>query len=129
MTVLAGRHVLIVEDEPLIAMDLEMVLNEAGCASVSTATTLADAIAQIGTRRFDVAVLDVTLHGSKVYPAADALAEQAVPFLFMTGHSSNVVPERHRGRPVLGKPYGPTTLVATVARIAAGRERAQGGRH
>jgi DNA-binding NtrC family response regulator len=125
MTVLAGRHVLIVEDEPLIAMDLEMVLNEAGCASVSTATTLADAIAQIGARRFDVAVLDVTLHGSKVYPAADALAERAVPFLFMTGHSTNAMPERHRDRPLLGKPYDPAGLIATVARVVSGRERPQ----
>jgi DNA-binding NtrC family response regulator len=129
MSALAGQHVLIVEDDTLIAMDLEAVLHDAGCTSVSIAATLDDAIEQIGARRFDVAVLDVTLRGSKVYPAADALADRAVPFLFMTGHSNNVLPERHRGRPVLGKPYNPATLAATVARVAAGRERAPGSLH
>jgi hypothetical protein len=77
MSVLAGRHVLIVEDDILIAMDLEEVLQEAGCASVSLAATVGDAVAQISSRRFDVALLDVTLHGSKVYPAADANATPA----------------------------------------------------
>jgi CheY-like chemotaxis protein len=127
VSALAGKHILVVEDDALIAMELEDVLEGAGCASVSTATTLADAMAQIGARRFDAALLDVALNGSMVYPAADALADQAVPFLFMTGHSMNVMPERHRGRPLLGKPYDPPVLVAMVARIAAGQERGATG--
>jgi DNA-binding NtrC family response regulator len=123
MTALAGRHILVVEDETLIAMELEDVLHDAG-ATVSVAGSLSDALRKIAARRFDVAVLDVALHGEQVYPAADSLAAQAVPFVFMTGHSAQAMPEAHRNRPLVGKPCNPAMLVAMIARVASGYERA-----
>ncbi len=64
-------------------------------------------------------MLDVDLGDGKVFPVADRLAAQGVPFLFLTGSRRQDLPERFRERPHLPKPYHERTLVETLRRSLA----------
>ena len=100
------RNILIVEDEPLIAMMLEDFLEvlERGVAGV--ADTCATALATIAGGGVDAAILDVNLRGGEKSTAvAEALAERGVPFIFATGGGDEGVDERFRDRPRLQKPF------------------------
>ena len=99
-------NILIVEDEPLIAMMLEDFLEvlERGVAGV--ADTCAAALEAISNGGVDAAILDVNLRGGEKSTAvAEALAERGVPFIFATGGGDEGVDERFRDRPRLHKPF------------------------
>jgi CheY-like chemotaxis protein len=102
---LSGRHILVVEDEIMVLMLIEEMLAELGCASVTAAATVDQALEAIDANVFDVALLDVNLNGTKSYPVADALAMRGVPFLFATGYSDHGLKDGYPGRPVLTKPF------------------------
>jgi DNA-binding response OmpR family regulator len=102
----APQRVLIVEDEPLIAMMLEDFLDILGKTVAGSADCVADALARIQDGGIDAAILDVNLRGGeKSWPIADALAAADVPFVLATGGSGDAVEPRHRSRPVLPKPF------------------------
>ena len=114
---LGGMRVLVVEDEGLIAMDLAATLRRAGCTVVGPARRVAHALRHVADDAPDVAILDVNLAGEPVFPVADALAERGVPFTFLSGYGRNMLPERLRDRPLLGKPYSAGPLLATIERL------------
>lgn len=114
---LAGRRILVVEDEMLVLLNIEDMLADVGCRSVSAAATVAQALALIDAQPFDAAMVDVNLDGRKSYPVADALAARGVPFLFSTGYSGQSMEDGYRDRPVLGKPYRSVELVAALAQL------------
>ena len=100
------RSVLIVEDEPLIAMMLEDFVETLGHRVAGTADSVADALERIGTGGFDLAILDVNLRGGEPsWPVADALADRGVSYVFSSGGAAEHAPERHRAAPTLPKPY------------------------
>jgi CheY-like chemotaxis protein len=102
----AGHSILIVEDEPLIAMMLEDFLDSLGHRVVGTAETVDEAIARAEEGGFDVAIIDVHLKGGEtIWPVADRLNEKGVPFILATGGHIEPPPERHAAAPVLTKPY------------------------
>ncbi|RBP16045.1 response regulator receiver domain-containing protein [Roseiarcus fermentans] len=78
-------RILIVDDEPLIAMLAEDWLNELGHETVGPALTLEDAVRLLD-EAFDAAILDVSLGAGTSYPLAERLRERGVPFAFATGH-------------------------------------------
>jgi DNA-binding response OmpR family regulator len=117
-----AHSILVVEDEPLLAMDLERLLDEVGFRVIGPATTTARAIRFIDDERPDLAVLDLNLGGEMVFPLLDVLAERAIPFLIVSGHSPEMVPAQHRHRPLLQKPYDPAALLRTVHRLLAGND-------
>ncbi len=102
---LSASHVLVVEDEMLVLLNLEDMLADLGCKSVSAAATVGQALALIDAKAFDVALVDVNLDGKKSYSVADALVARGVPFVFSTGYSGQSLKDGYRDRPVLGKPY------------------------
>lgn len=102
---LTGRRVLVVEDEMMILIMIEGMLGDLGCADITSAATIEQALSVMDAQAFDAACLDVNLNGYESYPIADALAASGVPFAFSTGYSDHDMRERHRGRPVLKKPY------------------------
>jgi CheY-like chemotaxis protein len=117
----AGLHILLVEDEALIAMMAEDMLDSIGCASVSIATTIAEALALIAQKRFDVALLDVNLNGERSMAVADAAAAAGLPYIFTTGYGAGGMASPHAAAPVLAKPYGMADLEMMLARCAADR--------
>jgi CheY-like chemotaxis protein len=103
--VTACRSVLIVEDEPLIAMMLEDFLDSLGHEVAGSCDNLADALGRVEEGGFDVAILDVNLNGQQVWPVADRLAARGIPYVLATGGHIEPPPATHAEAPVLAKPY------------------------
>lgn len=114
---LSGRSILVVEDEMLVLLNVEDMLADLGCTSVSAAATADQALALIAAQAFDAAMVDVNLDGIQSYPVADALAARGVPFVFSTGYSGESLDDGYRDRPVLGKPYREADLVEVLTRL------------
>jgi CheY-like chemotaxis protein len=101
----AFRNILIVEDEPLIAMMLEDFLDSLGHNVVATVETVQDALSKVEDGGFDVAIIDVHLKGEHVWPVADALSQRGIPFILATGGHISPPPPEYENSPVLSKPY------------------------
>ncbi|MDO7844363.1 response regulator [Sphingomonas immobilis] len=112
-------NILIVEDEPLIAMMLEDFLDILGKSLAGSADNIASALEVIGGGAVDAAILDVNLRGGETsWPIADALAEQGIPFVFASGGSNDSVAERFKGRPTLAKPFTMDAVAAALDALA-----------
>lgn len=111
------RRVLVVEDEMIVALFMEELLGELGYQVAGVIPRLEEGLARAGDGSFDVAILDVHLNGKDVFPLADALAERGIPFAFATGYGERSIPERHRKRPTLQKPFRPDELAKTIAQL------------
>jgi CheY-like chemotaxis protein len=107
---LAGRRILIVEDEAMIALLIEDVLTDLGSTVVGPAARLDEALALARSAEVDLAALDLNLAGDAVYPVAEALAQRGIPFVFMTGYGQFGIAEPWRGRPSIAKPFRPSQL-------------------
>lgn len=116
-----GRRILIAEDETIVALFLEDVLSELGHEVAGVVSRVDEAMARAKDGSFDVAILDVHLAGKDVFPFADALAEQGIPFVFATGYGEQGLPDRYRDRPTLEKPFRPEDLAATIAALTSTR--------
>ena len=111
---LASKRILIVEDEPLLAMDIEGRLEHAGCKVVGPAGTLASAKKLIAEADFDAAVIDVNLAGLQVDELAVVLTQKAVPFAFMTGYGREALPRGFQDALMLSKPFSDGQLRAVL---------------
>ena len=112
---LAGRRVLVVEDEPFIAMTLEDMLTDFGCVVAGSVSQISEALAIIATGELDAAVLDVNLGTQKIDAVADELARRGFPFVFTTGYGRTGVPAPHNKRGVVQKPFRAEELAAALA--------------
>lgn len=117
---LVGRRVLVVEDEPLVALEIEAELTDAGATVVGPAGSLEAAARFIEAGGIDVALLDANLAGQPVGALAAALDARGVPFGFASGYGPSGLPEGFRDRPLLGKPFGAEALIALVGGLLAG---------
>jgi CheY-like chemotaxis protein len=102
---LAGRRVLLVEDESLIIMLIEDALADLGCEIAGVASRFEDAISKARTLAFDIAVLDVNLNGLRTFPIAEIIKARGIAFVFATGYGSTSVPEGLNTVPILQKPF------------------------
>ena len=100
-----GRSILVVEDEPLIAMMLEDFLETLGHSIHASCDNLSDALAACESGGFDLAILDVNLKGELVWPAAEALRARGVPFVIASGGHVEPPPASFEDAPLLEKPY------------------------
>jgi CheY-like chemotaxis protein len=113
---LKGLRVLIVEDELIIAMELESLLRRLGCVVLDPAPTVKRALRAVGHQQADVAVIDVNLQGERATPVAEALQEQGVPFVLLTGYGSERLPERAlQDVPCLRKPVNGHELASGIS--------------
>lgn len=111
---LAGCHILLVEDEYMLARDFCEWLQDAG-ATVAGPTGDADEAAEIVSReRLDAAVVDINLGSGPAFDLAARLEAQGVPFLFATGYHEGAIPAAHKNAPLLEKPFRPQQLVSAV---------------
>jgi len=111
-------RILIVEDEMLVAMNIEDMLLDLGHEVAGLASRLAGAVSLAREAAVDVAMLDVNLAGEASFPVADVLAERGIPFLFATGYGVQGIEERYRDRPILQKPFRAGELAAALEAIA-----------
>jgi CheY-like chemotaxis protein len=118
MPALSGKHVLVVEDEGLVAMMIEDAITAAGGTLTAVCSSVQKALSVIGApgTRIDVALLDLNLGGEKSYPVAAALAERGVPFAFSTGYSADGLAPEWRSAPAIQKPFMEADLVAVLER-------------
>ncbi len=114
----AKRRILVVEDEMLIGMLLEDMLTDMGFQVVAIVPRLKEALAAVERESFDLAVLDVHLHGESAFPVAEALIAKGVPFIFATGYGERGLPENYRSRPVLQKPFAKDDLERLLKALA-----------
>lgn len=112
---LAGKRILLIEDEPLVAMDLEELIRGAGCRIAATAATVAAARDAVETTPCDAALLDANLGGEAVDEIAAALTRKGIPFAFATGHGRDALPAAFREAPLIGKPFEPEQVLAVLA--------------
>ena len=117
---LAGKRILVVEDEYFIASDLKRALAAAG-AEVAGPTGDAARGLGLATGGVDGAVLDVNLDGADSYSIADALAQRAVPYMFLTGYDGWALPERHRTALRVTKPFHMDMVIDEVVRLVTAR--------
>jgi|tagenome__1003787_1003787.scaffolds.fasta_scaffold20392558_3 CheY-like chemotaxis protein len=117
----AWRRVLVVEDELIIALEIEDALRRAGYAVVGLVSTVQEAERLAREEPLDAVVLDVSLHGGRAFPIADALAARVVPFVFVTAYSREALPERFRDRPFVAKPHSDATLLEVLAEALRAR--------
>jgi CheY-like chemotaxis protein len=117
---LAGRRVLVIEDEMLILMMIEDMLADLGCESVAVASKIGPAISLIEGQKFDTAMLDMNLNGIESYPIADALTARDVPYFFSTGNSLTNVKDGYREQDVLKKPFTFEQLSSMLSRSLLG---------
>lgn len=115
---LAGYRVLIVEDNFLLAMEIEDILRRHGCVVQGPVGTIDHALAVLEQEaRPDVAVLDVDLQGRLVTPVAAALSARDVPFVLVTGYADPQLGQSElQGRPRLDKPVSGPDLLRALSR-------------
>lgn len=113
MSEFGALRVLVVEDEPVVAMCLEDILDALGCVPVGPAGRLSEGLALAESETFDAAILDINLAGERSTPIAEALRARGVPFAFASGYGS--APEGFAGdAPLIEKPYGTREVQAAL---------------
>jgi DNA-binding NtrC family response regulator len=132
MYVSKSRRVLIVEDDALLAWELQDILSSHGYEVLGPISRLSILLRHLqkilpdaaSEPAIDAAILDVTIEGGLVFPAADMLARAKVPFAFVSGHARQMLPPAHRQRPLLNKPICPADILDAVAQLIETAEAA-----
>ncbi len=112
---LEGQRILVAEDEVLVGMMVHDMLVDLGFQVVGPVADLDGALAAVQSGELDAAVLDVNLGGELIYPVAQMLMTQGIPFVFVTGYDGDSIDERYATVPVLRKPIEPQHLRRLLA--------------
>ena len=118
---LSGKRVLLLEDEPIIAMSVEDMLVDLGCVVIGPALSAAEADALARNEQLDAALLDINMGDGSSFLVASILRERGIPFSFATGYGRTGVPADLVHVPVLTKPYTQEALVTTLCCLFADR--------
>ncbi|GAA3105963.1 response regulator [Rhizobium viscosum] len=111
-------HVLVVEDEYLIALDLVEVLEQHGAIIVGPFSSIAHARAAIeDAAKLDGAVIDINIRGELSFPIADLLRQRQVPFIFTSGYDQVVIPLSLSEVPLVSKPADSSEIVGLLANL------------
>lgn len=119
---LQGVRVLLVEDEALVAMAVEDMLADLGCVVAASACTLGEARDHTQAGGFECALLDVSLGGKPVFPVAEMLSKQGIPFVFASGYGREALPEIYRTCPLVSKPFQLEDLSAALSTAVATKQ-------
>jgi CheY-like chemotaxis protein len=119
VSVLTGKRILLVEDEPVIAMVAEDILQELGAEIVGPAAHLDEALELVRSANVDLALLDVNLNGKMSLPVAEQLRARAVPYVFATGYGDAGAVGLGLDAPVVQKPYTQEDIEEALTRVAA----------
>jgi PAS domain S-box-containing protein len=118
-TAIVGRRILVVEDEPLVALDLVSTLEDFGATVVGPFGTVDEAVAAIEVSIADVAFLDGNLHGEPVDAVAAALTRCGIPFAFVSGYGRESLPKSFAQVEIVTKPFSPEQILEIAMRLCA----------
>jgi DNA-binding response OmpR family regulator len=123
------NHILVVEDENWLAMELAWLVQEAGYAVLGPERSVAEAQKLLGRVKIDLALLDIRLGSETVFPITEMLEAMGVPFIFITGNP-DLLPAEYSERPFLAKPWTTATLLSLIPQVlsAKGHPNATGQR-
>jgi CheY-like chemotaxis protein len=111
----AGRRVLVVEDEYLVANGMVREFARLGVETIGPAGTIERALDLIQQgEHLDGAVLDIKVRDDMVFAVADELQERGVPFIFATGYDQHAIPDRYKGVARFQKPFDPAQVVCAL---------------
>jgi CheY-like chemotaxis protein len=111
----AGRRVLVVEDEYLLATKIAGELAKLGLETIGPVGTVKRALDLVEhSGHLDGAVLDIKLRDGVVYPVAEALRARGVPFVFTTGYSEHAIPDRYKYVARYEKPFDPAQVARAL---------------
>lgn len=119
--VLAGLRVLIVEDETMLALCLGEVIEDEGCVVVGTAGTIDEAQDLAETATFDLAIVDLHLHGQEANDVAASIIQSGRAVIISSGSDASEVPVQFQDWPVLRKPYKDIEIFSAIRSAAATR--------
>ena len=114
-------RVLLVEDNALIAMDLEDIFEGFGCEVIGPVGTLKEALERLDQEQIDVAVVDYLLEDGNAGPLAETLNERSIPFALCTGAGEGEISSLFPHTPILSKPYNPDDVSLVVNSLIASR--------
>ncbi len=117
-SILAGKRILVVEDEPLVALDMISSLERANAQVAGPACTVKQALEIIASTLLDGALLDGNLHGLPVDSIATALTRRNIPFVFVTGYGRESLPPGFSTVKILGKPFTGDQLLNAAIHLA-----------
>ena len=109
-----SRRILVVEDEPLVAMHLEDLLIALGHAVVGLATRIDKALILARDGDIDFAILDVNVAGTQSFSVASILRQRGIPFIFATGYGVEGLIDGYRDELALRKPYQEEDLESVI---------------
>lgn len=112
---LRGRHILVVEDDYVLAMDMRLTLEDAGAEVVGPVGTVREALRLVENEDIDAAVLDINLHGELVFAVAERLQDRGIPFAFATGFEGDNLPQRFSNTTRHQKPVSAESVVHALA--------------
>ena len=112
-----GRRILVLEDEPLVLIELEDTLVDLGYMVVGAARTLSQALEFAESTSVDAAILDVNISGEFSTPVADVLSDRNIPIVFATGYTSERMPPRYERHARINKPYDRRALDQALRRV------------
>jgi CheY-like chemotaxis protein len=116
-----GRRVLIAEDEYLVAKRMVEEFAKLGVETIGPASTVKRALDLVGhSGPLDAAMLDIKLRNEMIFPVADALRARGVPFVFTTGYSQKIIPDRYKDVVRYEKPFDVAEVARVVAQISVG---------
>jgi PAS domain S-box-containing protein len=116
---LTGRHVLVVENDYYLAIDIARALRGAGAEVLGPYATEEDARAELSERRPDIAIVDIDLGRGPTFKLAETLKDNRIPFVFATGYDAEVIPAEFAGVERLEKPIQLRQIVGAIARLTA----------
>jgi CheY-like chemotaxis protein len=119
--------ILVVEDEPLVAMAVADCVTDAGCRVLGPIGDLSEALKTARTGKFDAALLDANLGGKNVDELATSLAQAGIPFAFVTGYGRDILPDAFRHVTVLTKPYDDDELKQVIREMVASKDGTESG--
>ena len=111
-------RVLIVEDEAVIALEMQSILSQAGFAIAGCVASIEKALTVLDREGCDLAVLDANLRGQGVEPVAWALRQRGTPFCFISGYGRAYLPAPFLDVPLLSKPFEPDDLIRVVRQMS-----------
>jgi DNA-binding response OmpR family regulator len=120
----ARLRVLILEDEWIVADQIETALADGGFEVVGPVSRVAEALDLVGGEPLDAAILDINVHGQRSFSVAERLSQCATPFVFLSGYSDVELPAALSGRPLIEKPVDGDAVRRAIGALLPSRAQA-----